>query len=113
MNTQIHRMCQARVVYSNSFTVNRFRGTFGLLAMSYAFDSVVRHLSCIRVHLRDFQQGPLDISDITPETCSLSWKTPLDDGGSPITNYSVEKMDISNDVSLQPSLEALLLSLMG
>ncbi|XP_047102318.1 twitchin isoform X3 [Schistocerca piceifrons] len=38
-------------------------------------------------------QGPLDVSDITPETCSLSWKPPLDDGGSPITNYVVEKLD--------------------
>lgn len=38
-------------------------------------------------------QGPLDISDITPETCTLSWKPPLDDGGSPVTNYVVEKLD--------------------
>ncbi|KPJ16777.1 Twitchin [Papilio machaon] len=37
--------------------------------------------------------GPLDCSDITPDTCTLSWKPPLDDGGSPITNYIVEKMD--------------------
>lgn len=39
--------------------------------------------------------GPLDASDITPDTCTLSWKPPLDDGGSPITNYVVEKMDNS------------------
>lgn len=37
--------------------------------------------------------GPLDVFDITPETCSLSWRPPLDDGGSPITNYVVEKLD--------------------
>lgn len=37
--------------------------------------------------------GPLDCSDITPDTCTLSWKPPLDDGGSPITNYIVEKLD--------------------
>lgn len=38
-------------------------------------------------------QGPLDVTDVTPDTCTLSYKTPLDDGGSPITNYVVEKMD--------------------
>ncbi|KAE8739414.1 hypothetical protein FOCC_FOCC015100, partial [Frankliniella occidentalis] len=37
--------------------------------------------------------GPLDVSDITPDTCTLTWKPPADDGGSPITNYVVEKMD--------------------
>jgi hypothetical protein len=44
-------------------------------------------------------QGPLDVSDITPETCSLSWKPPTDDGGSPITNYVVEKLDPFSGVS--------------
>lgn len=45
-------------------------------------------------------QGPLEASDITPDTCTLSWKPPLDDGGSPITNYVVEKMD-NNGVSIK------------
>lgn len=44
-------------------------------------------------------QGPLDVSDITPDNCSLAWRPPLDDGGSPITNYIVEKLD-TNGVSL-------------
>jgi len=38
-------------------------------------------------------QGPLECFDISPETCSLSWRPPLDDGGSAITNYIVEKLD--------------------
>lgn len=38
-------------------------------------------------------QGPLEVSDITPETCSLAWRPPLDDGGSPVTNYQVERLE--------------------
>ncbi|MPC46234.1 Twitchin [Portunus trituberculatus] len=38
-------------------------------------------------------QGPLEVSDITPESCSLAWRPPLDDGGSPITNYQVERLE--------------------
>jgi hypothetical protein len=37
--------------------------------------------------------GPLDCSDITPDSCSLSWRPPLDDGGAPISNYVVERED--------------------
>ncbi|XP_021713428.1 twitchin isoform X4 [Aedes aegypti] len=37
--------------------------------------------------------GPLEVSEITPESCTLSWKVPLDDGGSPITNYIVERYE--------------------
>ncbi|GIY64293.1 twitchin [Caerostris darwini] len=43
-------------------------------------------------------EGPLEASDITPETCSLSWKPPKDDGGSSITNYVVEKQDANSQV---------------
>uniref|UniRef100_A0A8C3S4V6 Titin n=1 Tax=Chelydra serpentina TaxID=8475 RepID=A0A8C3S4V6_CHESE len=36
-----------------------------------------------------------DISDITNESCFLTWNPPRDDdGGSPITNYIVEKRDV-------------------
>lgn len=38
-------------------------------------------------------QGPLEVSDITPDTCSLAWRPPMDDGGSPVTNYQVERLD--------------------
>lgn len=35
------------------------------------------------------------VSNITKESARLTWKVPLDDGGSPILHYIVEKMDVS------------------
>ena len=43
----------------------------------------------------DAPQGPLVVSDVTNQTATLSWKAPLDDGGSPIENYIIEKMDMA------------------
>lgn len=40
-------------------------------------------------------EGPVEISDIDSDACSLSWSKPLEDGGSNITNYVVEKCDVS------------------
>ncbi|XGW29138.1 hypothetical protein V3C99_008720 [Haemonchus contortus] len=37
-------------------------------------------------------EGPLEITDIAPDCCTLAWKPPKSDGGSPITNYIVEKL---------------------
>ncbi|KAM3173269.1 hypothetical protein ACTXT7_012839 [Hymenolepis weldensis] len=37
--------------------------------------------------------GPLEITDVRAESCTLSWKPPTDNGGSPITNYVVEKRE--------------------
>ena len=41
--------------------------------------------------------GPLQADDIFADRCKLSWKEPRDDGGSPITHYIVEKMDLANN----------------
>lgn len=38
-------------------------------------------------------EGPVKISDISKEGCTLTWKSPSDDGGSDIMHYVVEKMD--------------------
>jgi hypothetical protein len=39
-----------------------------------------------------------EVSDVHKEGCKLSWKEPADDGGSPITAYILEKMDIEDGV---------------
>ncbi|XP_059156398.1 twitchin-like isoform X4 [Physella acuta] len=45
-------------------------------------------------------EGPLDVKDVTPESCILTWNPPktifapyLEDGGSAVSNYIVEKQD--------------------
>lgn len=53
-------------------------------------------------------QGPLEVSDVTKQSCHLTWKVPKDDGGSPILHYVVEKMDLSrgtwSDAGMSTSL---------
>lgn len=36
--------------------------------------------------------GPLEITDISPDCSTLTWQPPKSDGGSPITNYVLEKL---------------------
>lgn len=38
-------------------------------------------------------EGPLKVSDVHAEGCTLSWKKPEDNGGLPIENYIIEKLD--------------------
>ena len=38
-------------------------------------------------------KGPLEVSDVHAEGCKLTWDKPEDDGGEPIQNYVVEKLD--------------------
>lgn len=42
-------------------------------------------------------EGPLEVSDVTKDSCVISWKPPIDDGGSEITNYVVEKRDTKSN----------------
>lgn len=43
-------------------------------------------------------EKPLIVSEVTKESCVLTWRLPLDDGGSPILHYVIEKMDLSRGV---------------
>ena len=40
-------------------------------------------------------EGPLDISNVHANGCTLEWNPPKDDGGVPIQNYVVEKKDVA------------------
>lgn len=38
-------------------------------------------------------KGPLEVTDVHKEGCKLSWIKPDDDGGLPIKEYEIEKLD--------------------
>merc|ERR1719394_560307 len=40
-------------------------------------------------------QGPLMAEDVFADRCNIKYRVPLDDGGSPITHYTVEKLDLT------------------
>jgi hypothetical protein len=40
-------------------------------------------------------EGPLQVSGVTEHQATLAWRPPVDDGGSRITNYVLEKRDVT------------------
>jgi hypothetical protein len=66
----------------------------------------------IEVHVIDkpgAPEGPLKVSDVYKDSMVLSWQPPKDDGGSPIENYVIEKMDVARGEWTQVYLIACLL----
>ena len=41
----------------------------------------------------DAPEGPVEFSDITKDSVTLSWKPPTKDGGSEVTGYVIEQRD--------------------
>jgi len=42
-------------------------------------------------------QGPLKVSEVTKKSCRLEWKPPVDNGGSQIEHFEVEKLEEISD----------------
>uniref|UniRef100_A0A915DB94 Titin n=1 Tax=Ditylenchus dipsaci TaxID=166011 RepID=A0A915DB94_9BILA len=42
-------------------------------------------------------KGPLQVDNITKDSCTLSWNPPEDDGGSALTNYVVERREVHSN----------------
>ncbi|KAL7669549.1 hypothetical protein ACOME3_010201 [Neoechinorhynchus agilis] len=40
--------------------------------------------------------GPLKVNEVTKNSVALSWSPPADNGGKPIKNYIIEKMDVNS-----------------
>lgn len=41
-------------------------------------------------------EGPLKVTDVFKDRCKLNWEKPLDDGGSPIAHYVVERQEVGS-----------------
>lgn len=48
----------------------------------------------------DKPEGPLEVSNVHKDGCTLKWKKPKDDGGEPIEGYLIEKFDPETGVWL-------------
>lgn len=48
---------------------------------------------CLFLGKPDKPLGPLEVSGVTNTNAKLKWKAPEDDGGCPIKEYEIEKMD--------------------
>ncbi len=46
----------------------------------------------------DKPEGPIVVTNVTASSATVSWKKPLNDGGSPITGYLVKRRDIERPV---------------
>ena len=51
-------------------------------------------------------EGPLKVAEVTKDGCKLEWNKPEDDGGTDISHYAVEKMDMANPGKWIPCGEA-------
>lgn len=67
------------------------------LYLKYSFFSVIQSkLQWVNLFFSDTPgvcEGSIEISKITEESCTLSWKPPLEDGGDEISHYIVERRD--------------------
>ena len=51
------------------------------------------HIEVIVLGKPSAPKGPLEVSDVFEDHCTLDWKPPEDDGGLPIDFYEIEKLD--------------------
>lgn len=42
-------------------------------------------------------EGPCELKDVTADMLFISWKQPKSDGGAPVSNYIIEKMEDGGD----------------
>lgn len=82
--------------YKTSFVISKVKrsdtGVYRVFAKNDSGTDEVEVEVCV-LSKPSKPKGPLKVSDVTSEGCKLKWDPPEDDGGEPIENYVVERMD--------------------
>ncbi|CAL9697291.1 unnamed protein product [Knipowitschia caucasica] len=66
-----------------------------ILTLQNAGSTTSRSITCKVLDRPGPPGGPLKISGISAEKCTLSWDPPMEDGGAEITHYIIEKCETS------------------
>ncbi|KAJ8416941.1 hypothetical protein AAFF_G00328190 [Aldrovandia affinis] len=81
----------------NGYVVDYLEEDSGYYSLS-AENSTGKVNQILRVIIMDIPgppEPPFEISEMDIDACTLSWHAPREDGGSNITNYVIEKFDVS------------------
>lgn len=94
-NTKIDTDNFSTVLSINECTRNH-SGTY-LLTVSNPAGTKTAALNVTVLDVPAAPIGPIDILEVTPDSMMIEWRPPKDDGGSPITNYIVEKRESNKE----------------
>ena len=86
-----------KTVFSMLTAKREYSGTYTLKAKNKnGSDEADLEVACVGPP--EVPQGPMKFEEIYANRCNVVWRVPLDDGGSPITHYIVEKMEVGDEV---------------
>lgn len=71
---------------------NHKKGHFNFILFSFFNNNLTTQF-----YVLDVPSPPqdLDVTDVYATSCVVKWKTPKDDGGSPLIQYVIERQDLS------------------
>ena len=77
---------------------------YGLSLLYNQITSTYSYYTPVNYFLFNFTEGPLHYEEITSSSVTLSWKPPLDNGGSEVTGYAIEKRDLTHGGGWVPAV---------
>ncbi|XP_067930808.1 twitchin-like [Watersipora subatra] len=96
------KILDGEVVLLVKSAVKADHGTYGVTLTNSKGQAV----TSLKVNVRGapgMPGGPLEVSDVTEESCTLTWRAPVEDGGSSVTHYIIEKKDKTSNTDWEPA----------